>query len=134
MILEGFPVDRVDLFGRPHPLVEALACLVPQPAALDHLLHEFRYDESVAPRIARNRVLEIARDVSPYIQPHDVQQAITGAVGKADQRPGERVDFFDRVLVFYRDPLDRSPEEAADPVGDEVGCVLTTNNSFAQMN
>src|SRR5262249_51164893 len=81
-----------------------------------------------------NRVLEIARDVSPYIQPHDVHQAITGAVGKADQRPGERVDFFDRVLVFYRDPLDRSPEEAADPVGDEVGCVLTTNNSFAQMN
>ena len=66
------------------------------------------------------------------IQADNVEQPERRAVGQADQRPGEGVDFFNRVPVLDRD-LRQSPQKReADPVADEVRRVLARHHAFPQ--
>ena len=134
MVFQRLPVDGVNFFGRADPLVEALAGLIAEPAALDHAAHELGQHEALAPRIAGNRFVEIASHMGPYVQADDVHQAEAGAVGKPDQRAGERVHFFDRVIVLHGYFLDRAAEEASNAVGDEVRRILTADYALAQVN
>ena len=82
--------------------IEALAALVAQPAALDHLRDEGRQDEAFAPGIVGHGVIEVLGDVRPDIEADDVEQAEAGALGKTDQRAGEGVDFFDGEVPSRR--------------------------------
>ena len=93
-------------------LVESLAGFFAQPLPLDHFLFEIERQEAVAPRIVGNGVIQICADECPHVQADDIEQAEAGAVGKADQRPGERVHFFDGEILFDRDLADGPAEES----------------------
>ena len=133
MIFERLAVERVDFAVFADALVEALAALVAEPSALHHFGDERRELEPLAERIVGNGFVEILRDVLPDVEPDDVEQAVAGALRKADQRAGERVDFFDREIVLDGEALDGGAEESADAVGDEVRRVFAGNDALAQM-
>jgi hypothetical protein len=71
--------------------------------------------------------------VLPDVESHDIEQAVAGAFGKPDQRPGERVHFLDGEIVFDGQALNGGTEESADSVGDEVRRVLAGNDALAEM-
>ena len=48
--IQSLPIQRVNLFLPADPLVKALAALLADPAALDHLLHKRRHAEAIAER------------------------------------------------------------------------------------
>ena len=81
----------------------------------------------------RNCFVEILRHVLPDVEPDDVEQPVAGALGQPDQRPGERVHFLDREIVFDGQALHRGAEERADPVGDEVRRVFARHDALAEM-
>ena len=134
MIFERLPVDGPDfLLGTfAHALVKTLPALFAQPAALHQLLQKRLQHEAVAPRIVRRHVVQVARDQRPDIQTHNVEQPVTGALGQANGRSGQRVDFFNGVAVLDGDFVNRRAEERADAVGDEVGRILARHHAFTQ--
>ena len=89
--------------------------------------------EAVAKRIVGNGFVKVLRDMLPDVESDDIEQAVAGALRKPDQRPGERIDFFDGEVVFDGQTLHGGAEESADSVGDEVRRVLAGNDAFAQM-
>ncbi len=94
MILERLAVDGVDFFLRAlaHALVETLAALLAQPAALDHALHEIGNHEPVARRIVRHQFVQIAQHVRPHVEADDIDQTEARALWQPDQRAGKGVD------------------------------------------
>ena len=82
----------------------------------------------------RYEVVEIVRDVRPDIETDNVEQAVAGALRQSDQRTGERIDFFNRVVVFDRNFVGCRPVECADAIADEVRRVFTENDAFAESN
>ena len=89
-------------------------------------------DEAVAPGVVGDAVVEIARDVRPDVEADDIEQAVAAGFGEADQIAGERVDFFDGVVVFHGELLDGAAEETADAIADEVGRVFAVDDAFAE--
>ena len=53
-------------------------------------------------------------------------------LGTAHGRPGDLVDFFDRVTVFEHRLDGEQRAEGADAIGDEVRTVLRRHHAFAQ--
>ena len=133
VVFEGLAVERVDFSVLADALVKALAALVAEPSALKHFNQERRQLELLAERVVGNGLVEILRDVLPDVEPDDVEEAIAGALGKADQRAGEGVHFLDGEIVFDGQALDRGAEESADSVADEVRRVFAGNDAFAEM-
>src|SRR5579871_3543465 len=113
MIFECLQINRVNLFILADSLVKTLAGFVAEPAALDHFLVKFREQKTLAPGIVRDRAEEIRADERPDIEADDIDQAKACATRKADERPGDRVDFFHRVTAFERVLLNGAAEEAA---------------------
>ena len=70
----------------------------------------------------------------PDVEADDIDQAVTGAFRQADERPGERVHFFDRVVVLEGDFVDSRAVERADSIRDEVRRVLAEHDAFAEAN
>ena len=91
----------ISFFALADALVEALAGLLAEPSALDHLLLKSAAQEALAPRIVRHGV---DTDSSPTYA-HTSSPTISSRrklalFGKPDQRTGERVHFFDGVIAF----------------------------------
>ena len=133
MIFERFQIDGVDLF-----FLCRRACRIPgrffRPASRARSFSSVKSgrQKAVAPGVVRGRLIKIRSDERPDIQADDIEQTEAGAVGQADQRAGERVDFFDGEIAFHRELLNGSAEEAADAVGDEVRRILARHHAFAQ--
>ena len=66
------------------------------------------------------------------IQADHVGRAVRGALRPADQRAGQRVDFVEPQPEFLRVVKSRQDRKHADPVGDEIGRVLGTDDALAQ--
>src|SRR5947207_3489353 len=115
MIFERFPVEHLDfaVVALADAFVKALAGFFAEPVALDHFLFEIEREKTVSPRIIGNQVVEIAADKGPYVQADDIEQAEAGAIGQADQRSSERVDFFDGEILFDHGFGDGATEKAA---------------------
>ena len=136
VILERFAVEGMDLLLLADAFVAALAGLIAQPFAIDHLLARRKgcMDEAVErSRVVGNSVIEVAGDVqSQTSRPTMSEQAVAGAFGQADKRAGEEIDLFDGEIEIDGEFLDGGTEEAADAVGDEVGGVLTGNDTLSE--
>ena len=119
-------VERADflVLALAYALVEALAALFAQPAALHHLPHNLRDGVEFARRIIGRRLVEIAQHVHPYVEAYDIDQSEAGAFGQADQRAGERVHFFHRETELPGELRHLGAPEAADAVADEIRRVL----------
>ena len=135
MILQRLQIDGVNFSFRAlaHTLIETLPALLAQPPPLHHGSHEFRRAIPLARRIAGRQVVQIAQHVHPNIEPDDVHQPEAGAPRQADQRAGERVHFFYRVIALGREFVDRGAEETADAVGDEIGGVFARDYALAEV-
>ena len=132
LVVERFPIQSQDLAILAHPLVKALAGFVAQPFSLDHLFFEIQRKEAIAPPVVGNKIIKICSDESPYIDAHEIEQTEARGIRHADQRAGERVHFFDREILFQHGLPDGAAQEAADPIGDEIGSVFSANHAFAE--
>src|SRR3984957_16546496 len=71
--------------------------------------------------------------MGPDIEAHDIEQAVAGTLGQADQLACEGVHLFDGEAFFDCQLLDGGAKKTADAVGDEVGGVLAGYDAFAEM-
>ena len=63
---------------------------------------------------------------------HDVAQAEGAAFGQSDDGAGQRVYFFDRVLVVNSRHHAILPDKRANAIADEVGCVFADDRALAE--
>ncbi len=97
------------------------------------LLHDFRNAIQFARRVERRRLVQIVQYVHPHIEADHVDQPETGALGQADQRPGQRVHFFHAEIELFGEPADFRAEETPDAIADEVGSILARHDAFAEV-
>ena len=124
-------IERQDLAARVL-LVEALARLLADPAALDQRLDERRQRETRARRRRGKPLGQVARHVREDVDAGDVHRAERRALRPAERRAGDRVDLFDRELAGRRALEDLHHAVEADVVGDEVRRVLRDDHALAE--
>src|SRR5205814_10693083 len=76
----------------------------------------------------------VCDDMTEDIQADQINRAERCRLRPANNRPGERVHFFDGEIELLHQTHDVEYRECADAIGNEVGSVLRTNHAFAEPN
>jgi len=118
-VAEGPRIEHENF--RVRSFVETLAALFTDPAAFDERLQD-----------SRERDPEICRDVRNDVVSDNVHRSEGGALGPAQRRPCQGVDFLDRVVARLERLQDLNDRVDADVVGDEVRLVLRNHDAFAE--
>src|SRR3954451_5536268 len=132
MILERFPVDRMNLFLRPDSSIKALARLLAEPLPIQHLRQKRRRQKSLTPWIVWHQLIQVAGYMRPDIQPDDIQQTKRSTLWKSDKRTRQGIHFLDGVIILHRNLVCRRSVKCTDAIADEVGRVLANYHSFPQ--
>ncbi len=111
---------------------EARARLLPQRAPADQRLQRGGRNEMPVPGILRKGVRHGLDDVAHRVEPDHVRGAVRGALGPPDRRPCQRIDLVEAERESLRMVHRREHGEHADPVADEVRCVLGAHHALAE--
>ena len=117
-------------------LVKALLGLVAQPAALDEFGDEFvgalRSEVFLRHFVVGNGLPQVAADVVPNVNAHQIHQAESSSLGAAHQRAGDGVHFLHGVAVL-KDVIQHERAAAeGNAVADEVGGILAEHHALAE--
>ncbi len=80
----------------------------------------------------RDQGREIAADMVPDIQSHQIDQTEGRGFRSSDQWTGERIHFIDGVSILEDVIQSERARPKGDAVADEIGCVLAQHDSFPQ--
>jgi hypothetical protein len=105
----------------PLALVEPLSSLLADPAAIDQRLEQ-----------RGHRHLQIRGNVANDVQAGDIHRAECGALWPPECRPGDCVDFLDRVLARLQRLQHMHDREQADVIRDEIRTVLRDDDALPQ--
>src|SRR5579862_6220777 len=83
-----------------HPLVEALAALLSQPATFHHTLEEVRDCKDLPAFILRSIVIEIACHMQQSVEARKVGGAEDGGPGATERRAENSIDLIDGVVLI----------------------------------
>ena len=127
-------VERQDLAALRRALlpVEALACLLADPAPFDQRVNQRREPERVPLRLTLESPAQIARHVRQDVQAGNVHRAEGGALRAADKRSAQRVDLLDGELPVGQQFQGARRAVHPDAVGNEPGRISGDHHTLAE--
>ena len=129
-VVLGFQIQHLDLAAG--LAIDACAALLAQRAFGNQCGQPLGLLEIAVPGIVGQVLVHGADHMRQRIQADHVGGAIGGALGTADLRAGQRVDFVEAQAQAGGVMHGRQDREHADPVGDEIGGVQRADHALAQ--